>query len=395
METTNETVTRLRIGERQIILVGTAHVSRESVDEVARVIEEESPSRVCVEIDNARYQSIVQGATWSGVNIYQVIREGKGFLLLGNLVLASFQKRMGVDLGVRPGEEMIESIRIAEERGIPVSLCDRDIQVTLRRAWSKSGFWGKNKMLAALLSSVFTNEKLTTAEIEALKQKSALESMMQELAGYLPSVKEVLIDERDRYLATRIFETTEERVVAVVGAGHVPGIVRWIEQLDAGKVDRDLTDISEVPPRNRLAKAIPWIIPALVLGLLVLGFARHGWQMTLNMALLWVVVHGALSALGALVALAHPLTILVAFVASPLTSLNPTIGVGFVTGLLEAVIRKPRVQDVESLQDSISTFKGFFRNRITHILMVFFLSSVGSAIGTFVGIPFLTALLAR
>ncbi len=395
METTNETVTRLRIGEREIILVGTAHVSRESVDEVARVIEEESPSRVCVEIDNARYQSIVQGATWSGVNIYQVIRERKGFLLLGNLVLASFQKRMGVDLGVRPGEEMIESIRIAEERGIPVSLCDRDIQVTLRRAWSKSGFWGKNKMLAALLSSVFTNEKLTTEEIEALKQKSALESMMQELAGYLPSVKEVLIDERDRYLATRIYETTEERVVAVVGAGHVPGIVRWIERLQAGEVERDLTDISEVPPRSRFARAIPWIIPALVVGLLVLGFARHGWQMTLNMALLWVVVHGALSALGALIALAHPLTILVAFVASPLTSLNPTIGVGFVTGLLEAVIRKPRVQDVESLQDSISTLRGFFRNRITHILMVFFLSSVGSAIGTFVGIPFLTALLAR
>lgn len=395
METTNETVTRLRTGEREIILVGTAHVSRESVDEVARVIEEESPSRVCVEIDNARYQSIVQGAAWSGVNIYQVIRERKGFLLLGNLVLASFQKRMGVDLGVRPGEEMIESVRIAEERGIPVSLCDRDIQVTLRRAWSKSSLWGKNKMLAALLSSVFTNEKLTTEEIEALKQKSALESMMQELAAYLPSVKEVLIDERDRYLATRILETAEARVVAVVGAGHVPGIVRWIERLEAGEVERDLTDISEVPPRSRFARAIPWIIPALVLGLLVLGFARHGWQMTLNMALLWVIVHGALSAIGALVALAHPLTILVAFVASPLTSLNPTIGVGFVTGLLEAVIRKPRVQDVESLQDSISTFKGFFRNRITHILMVFFLSSVGSAIGTFVGIPFLTALLAR
>ncbi len=395
METTNETVTRLRVDEREIVLIGTAHVSRESVDEVTRVIEEESPGRVCVEIDNARYQSIVQGEAWSGINIYQVIRERKGFLLLGNLVLASFQKRMGVDLGVRPGEEMIESIRIAEEHGIPVSLCDRDIQVTLRRAWGKSGFWGKNKMIAALLSSVFTSEKLSSEEIEALKQKSALESMMQELASYLPSVKEVLIDERDRFLATRIFETTEERVVAVVGAGHVPGIVRWIEKLTDGEADRDLSDISEVPKRNGFAKAIPWIIPALVLGLLVLGFARHGWQMTLNMMLLWVVVHGTLSALGALVAFAHPLTILVAFVASPITSLNPTIGVGFVTGLLEAVMRKPRVQDVETLQESITTFRGFFRNRITHILLVFFLSSVGSAIGTFVGIPFLTALLAR
>jgi len=395
METTNETVTRVRIGNREIILVGTAHVSRESVTEVSRVIHEESPGRVCVEIDDARYQSIVQGESWSGVNIYQVIRQRKGFLLLGNLVLSSFQKRMGLDLGVRPGEEMIESIRIAESLSIPVSLCDRDIQVTLRRAWTKSSLWGKNKMLAALLSSVFTSEKLSEAEIEALKQKSALEGMMEELAGYLPAVKEVLIDERDRYLATRIFETKEERVVAVVGAGHVPGIVRWIEQLSAGQVDGNLTDISSVPPRGRISRVLPWAIPVLVAGLLVLGFFRAGWQMTLHMALLWVLVHGTLSALGALVALAHPLTILVAFVASPLTSLNPTIGVGLVTGLLEAVIRKPRVQDVEMLQEQIGTVRGFFKNRITHILLVFFLSSVGSAIGTFVGIPFLTALLAK
>jgi len=395
METTNETVTRVRIGNREIILVGTAHVSRESVTEVSRVIHEESPGRVCVEIDDARYQSIVQGESWSGVNIYQVIRQRKGFLLLGNLVLSSFQKRMGLDLGVRPGEEMIESIRIAESLSIPVSLCDRDIQVTLRRAWTKSSLWGKNKMLAALLSSVFTSEKLSEAEIEALKQKSALEGMMEELAGYLPAVKEVLIDERDRYLATRIFETTEERVVAVVGAGHVPGIVRWIEQLSAGQVDGNLTDISSVPPRRRISRVLPWAIPVLVAGLLVLGFFRAGWQMTLHMALLWVLVHGTLSALGALVALAHPLTILVAFVASPLTSLNPTIGVGLVTGLLEAVIRKPRVQDVEMLQEQIGSVRGFFKNRITHILLVFFLSSVGSAIGTFVGIPFLTALLAK
>ncbi|HUX50820.1 MAG TPA: TraB/GumN family protein [Spirochaetia bacterium] len=395
METTNETVTRVRVGNREIILVGTAHVSRESVAEVSRVIHEENPGRVCVEIDDSRYQSIVQGESWSGVNIYQVIRQRKGFLLLGNLVLSSFQKRMGLDLGVRPGEEMIESIRIAESLGIPVSMCDRDIQVTLRRAWSKSTLWGKNKMLAALLSSVFTSEKLSAEEIEALKQKSALEGMMEELAGYLPAVKEVLIDERDRYLATRIFETTEERVVAVVGAGHVPGIVRWIEQLSAGTVDGNLTDISSVPPRGKISRALPWAIPVVVAGLLVLGFFRAGWQMTLHMALLWVLVHGTLSALGALVALAHPLTILVAFVASPLTSLNPTIGVGLVTGLLEAVIRKPRVQDVEMLQEQISSVRGFFKNRITHILLVFFLSSVGSAIGTFVGIPFLTALLAK
>lgn len=394
METVNETVNRVTLGGREIVIVGTAHVSRESVEEVARVISEEVPQRVCVEIDEARYRSIVEQKSWSDLNLYRVLREKKGFLLLGNLVLSSFQKRIGVDLGVRPGEEMIESIRIAEEHGIPVSLCDRDIQVTLRRAWARSGFWGKNKMLAALLGSVFTSEKLTEEQIEELKKKSALESMMEELAGYLPTVKEVLIDERDRYLATRIFETTEAKVVAVVGAGHVPGILRWLDLLAKGEVDTNLAPISSVPPKTKVMKVLPWAIPVVILALFVLGFFRHGWGLTLHMFGMWVLVNGSLAALGALITLAHPLTIIASFVAAPITSMNPTIGVGFVSGLLEAVFRKPRVSDFERLQDDITSFRGFFRNRITHVLLVFFFSSLGSAIGTFIGIPWITALLA-
>jgi pheromone shutdown-related protein TraB len=392
--TKDDTLTRLKIQGREYILVGTAHVSRESVEEVVSVIRDEAPDRVCVEIGPTRYKTMTEKQSWSNLNIYQVIREKKVFFLLGNYVLASFQKRLGLDLGVKPGEEMMTAIRTAQEENIPFSLCDREIQVTLKRAWAKAGFWGKNKLLAALLSSAFSRQKLDAAQIEELKRKSALEGMMEELADYLPSVKEVLIDERDRYLASKIFNAPGEKIVAVVGAGHIKGMVEWLKELHEEKRSSDLSDINSVPPPKPIRKVIPWLVPAAILGLFIAGFFMSGWEKVFSMFWKWVLVNGTLSALGALAALAHPLTLIASFIAAPITSMNPTIGVGIVTGILEAVFRKPRVIDFENLQEDILTFKGFYRNRFTHILLVFLFSSLGSAVGTFIGIPYLTALLA-
>ena len=214
-----DTIKRLQLGGREIILLGTAHISRESAEEVRSVIEQEKPDRVCIEIDQARYQSLTQGASWRNLDIRLVLREGKGFLLLSNLVLASFQKRMGLDLGIKPGAEMIEAINTAQEHDVPFSLCDREIQTTLKRAWAKSGFFAKMKMLAVMLASIFSSQKLSEEEIEKLKKKNVLESALEEISVFLPSVKEVLIDERDIYLATRVFQSEGKKVVAVVGAG--------------------------------------------------------------------------------------------------------------------------------------------------------------------------------
>ena len=389
-----DTETRLQLSGREIVLIGTAHVSRESVDQVERTIRNEAPDAVCVEIDSTRYRSMTEGQSWSSLNVYEVLKQRKGFLLMANLVLASFQRRLGMSLGTAPGEEMRRAVAVSEELGIPVVFADREIHLTLRRAWKKTGLWGKNKMLAALLSAVFTKEKLSAEEIEKLKEKSAVEDMMEELASYLPSVKEVLIDERDRYLAAKIFESKGTKIVAIIGAGHVRGIVERLKSLDAGTADPDVADIERVPSPSRFSKAIPWLIPAVVVGIIATGFLRSGWREGLEMVWLWVLVNGTLSALGALLALAHPLTIIVSFVAAPITSINPTIGVGIVSGLLEAVLRKPRVQDFESLLEDTASLKGFYRNRLTHILIVFFLSSLGSVAGTFIGIPWLTSLLA-
>jgi pheromone shutdown-related protein TraB len=384
----NETNTRVQLGEREIILLGTAHVSRESVIEVETVIRDELPEIVCIEIDESRYNSLTKKSSWKDLSIPQVLKKGKGFLLLANLVLSSFQKRLGIDLGVKPGEEMIKAITVAEELGIPFRFCDREIHVTLKRAWSKTGFWGKNKMLAAMISSVFFKEKLSGEEIEKLKEKSALQNMLEELAHFMPSVKTVLIDERDRYLATKIFLAKGKKIVAVVGAGHIDGIVSWLTSLHEGKVTEDLHEIEEVPPKSFIAKAIPFVIAFIIIGLIVAGFFLGGINKGLGMLLMWIFINGSLSAIGALIALGHPVTILSAFIAAPATSLNPAIPVGLVTGLIEYKFKKPRVHDFERISEDITSFKGFYRNRFIHILLVFFFTNLGSAIGTFVaGIP--------
>ncbi len=389
----NQGIERLVFGDRTMILVGTAHVSRESVEEVRRVIEEESPDRVCVELDDGRHTALTEGNSWQNLNIGKVLREGKGFLLMANLVLASFQRRLGSELGVRPGEEMLAAIQAAREKGIPFSLCDRNIQITLRRAWSHTGAWGKMKMLAAMLTSVFSTEKLSPEDIEKLKEKDVLQEMMEELATYLPAAKQVLIDERDTYLAARIFQAEGKKTVAVVGAGHLSGIARHIQAFNEKNESDDISALDELPKRSVAGRVLPWAIPAIIIALFSLGFIRAGWRMSLEMFWRWLLIHGGLAAVGSLLAWAHPLTILIAFVGAPIGTLNPFGKIGLFTGVAEAFLRKPRVRDLEGLAEDVATFKGFYTNRVTHILIVFFMSTLGAAIGNIIAIPWLTALL--
>ena len=387
----NTTVT---LAERTVLLVGTAHVSERSVQEVREAIITAQPDQVCVELDAGRYATISEEQHWMELDIRRVLKQRKGFLMLTNIVLHSFQRRLGLDLGVEPGAEMAAAIDAARANDVPFVLCDREIQVTLRRAWRRSGLWGRLKLLSALLAGAFSNEEFDPAQVEALKEKGALQSMLEELADYLPQVKEVLIDERDRYLAARIFNAGGTRTVAVVGAGHVPGIERWLAIYGKrAPEDSELEELEHVPPRGVVSRLLPWSVPALFVALVGYGFLRAGAELTIEKLTQWVLVNGSFAALGALVALAHPITIISSFVAAPITSVNPTIGVGIVAGLVQAVVRKPRVADFENLSQDITSLRGILRNRVTHVLAVFFLSSVGSAIGTFVGLSFLTSLL--
>lgn len=392
IETISDTRTRITLDSRVIILLGTAHVSAESLLEVKESIISESPDHVCVEMDEGRLKNLEEGTKWSGTDLKNVLRKGQGFMMMANLALSSFQRRMGVDTGVQPGEEMKAAVDSAREGNIPFSCSDRAIQVTLSRAWRLSGLWSKMKLISSLVASVVTNESASPEEIENLKKADAMQGMMKELADYLPAVKTVLIDERDHYLASKIFTSPGSKTLAVVGAAHVPGIVDLIGEMAEGKRSSSTADIETVPPKKLFGKIAPWIIPAAIVGLFIFGIYRSGFDTILEMGKIWILANGVLAALGALAALAHPLTILISFVGAPITSLNPTIGVGMVAGLLEYVFRTPRVLDMENLNTDILSLKGWYRNRVTRILLVFFLSSLGSSVGTFLAIPWLTSI---
>jgi pheromone shutdown-related protein TraB len=389
------------LGEKEFKLIGTAHVSKESIEEVRNIINNEKPDMVCVELDEARYDAITQNNQWEKLNLSEVFKEGKGFLVIANLVLASFQRRLGSELGVKPGEEMKVAVEAAKEHGIPHSLCDREVHITLRRAWARCGLWSKAKLLASLMASAFTTEKLSEQEIENLKNSNELDGMMGELANYLPSVKETLIDERDRYLASKIWtsspsaETGSKRIAAVIGAGHMKGIAAHLEKLSSGAENPDVSELNVIPPSSVFSKISKFIIPAAIVALVAAGFLRAGAATGFSMMLKWVLWNGSLAAIGACLALAHPLAILVSFLGAPITSLNPFIGVGILSGLVQVTLLKPRVSDVQNIMEDAAGLKGWYRNRITRALLVFFLSSLGSSIGTFVSIPAIAGLLAR
>lgn len=379
-----DTQKHLTFNGRTITLVGTAHVSAQSISEVTDAIEKEKPDCVAIELDEKRLQSLKDPESWRKMDIVKVLRNKQGFLMLANIVLSGYQKRMGQSGGVHSGDEMVAAIKKAEELDIPQVMVDRPIAVTFRRAWAKNSLWGKCKLMAALLASAFSKEEVSTDQIEQLKQQSEMDTMMVELSDYLPKVKEVLIDERDRYLASHIWECKGEHVLAVLGAGHLPGVVAHLNRLASGEENSDCSDISAEPPKKLISKIAAWIIPVLVVALIAAGFVWGGTQKGWDMLSSWVLWNGLLAGLGSLLAGGNILTILASILGAPFTSLCPFVGVGMLAGLVQALIKKPKVSDMETLQDDSASLKGFYKNRILRVLLVFILSSLGSSVGTFV-----------
>jgi pheromone shutdown-related protein TraB len=377
----NDNIHRLTFEDREITLIGTAHVSRESADLVVKVIEEEKPDTVCVELCESRYKAIKEKNRWQNTDLIKVIREKKSFLLLSNLLLTSFQKKIGQKLGIKPGEEMIRAMDAADSVGAHIHLADRDIRITLSRTWRLMGLWTKMKLLAQLVTSMGEVDSIKEEDIEKMKDKDVLETLLSEIGETLPELRRILIDERDKYLTEKIRSAPGKRIVAVVGAGHVPGIKRdWNEAIDLNALD-------ELPPKGKLFSFLKWGIPALVVGLIVLGFFYAGSSAGTHMIKWWVLANAVFAGLGAAIALAHPLTILSAIVASPITSLNPMIAAGWVAGLVEAFIGKPKVKDFENLPADILSLKGFWKNKITRILLIVVFTNLGSSLGAFVAIP--------
>jgi len=362
---------------KEILLVGTAHVSKDSAREVKELIEQEKPDSVCVELCSARYNSINNRNKWKNMDIITIIKQKKALLLLVNLILSSFQKRLAQQLGINPGQEMIQAISSAKETNAHLVLADRDIQVTFTRVWKKLSLWGKIRILFMLIFSMFGKEKISEEEIERLKSEDVLTVALSELARSFPRLKNTLIDERDQYLAEKIKLAPGNKVIAIVGAGHVPGIKKEIDK------EHDLIALTKVPPTSNYLKVLVWGIPLAIIAIIASTFT-YSPPAGFDQITQWFLWNGSLSALGALIAMAHPLSILTAFAAAPFSSLNPLLAAGWFAGIVEALVRRPRVEDFEQL-GNISTLKDFFHNRVTKILLVVAFANLGSMAGTFIG----------
>ncbi len=367
--------------DKSFILIGTAHVSQESADLVREVINQEQPDCVCVELDARRFEVLSQPKRWESLDLKEIIRKQQLSTLLVNLLLASYQKRLGDQLGVMPGTEMLEATKTAEKYGIPVALCDRDVRVTMRRAWRTTPFWRKSMLVSSLMLSVFDTTQVTEQEIRDLKKQDALSDMMEELGKEVPTLKSVLIDERDRYLAQKIQDAKGQKIVAVVGAGHMPGIQRTLK----GGQSVDLEELDIIPPVSGAWKWVGWSIPAIIVGSIVYIGYQKGAAAAGENALFWVLANGIPSAIGGILAFAHPFTIVAAFLSAPFTSLTPVIGVGYVTAFVQAYAQPPLVREFQSVAEDIAVPRQWWRSRLLRVFLAFLLTTIGSIIGTYVG----------
>jgi pheromone shutdown-related protein TraB len=386
----NPDLTRIDLAEKTVYLLGTAHISRHSVEAVRRAVDQVRPECVCVELDIQRLESLRDPCRWRDLNLMKALREGRGAFLLANLALSSFQRRLGLETGVLPGAELLEAVSAAEARGLRVELIDRPIRTTLLRAWRAMGFWKKSLLAATILSSVFERTGVSEEDLAQLREKDALSALLEEVGRSLPAAKGILIDERDTYMASKIRRAPGARVLAIVGAGHVPGITRQLAQPVPGS---KIEALEVIPPLSSVSRLIPWIVPALVLGLFAAGFFAGDTSKLTDAAMAWILSTGGLASVGAVLALGHPVTIASAFAAAPITTLHPAVGAGMVTGAVQAWVGKPRVHDLEHLLDDLTRWKGWWANRVARVFLVFLFSNLGASLGTLVAFGWLKNLL--
>ncbi len=370
-----------------IILIGTAHISKESVDEVKKVIEDNKPDIVAVELCQKRYDAITKKQEWENTPINKLLKSGNVYLLLAQTFLGSIQRRLGKEYGIEPGSEMVAAINEAKKQNLKVALVDRDISITLKRAWKKMGLREKFRLIWEFLKAMvgYDEEELEEFDLKKIMDQDVISTMMEEFGQIAPSVTTVLIYERDKYIAKKILDESKKgKVVAVVGAGHLKGIQ---EQINNKSEKVDLKELEYIPKKRfKISKIIAYLIPILFVSLLAgLLFFRgeSAYNEIKDILIWWFLINGSLSALGAAIARGHPFTIITAFLAAPLTSLNPAIAAGWVAGFVESKLRAPMVKDFKQLS-KLSSLKDFWNNRVTRLLMVVALSNLGSMLGTFI-----------
>ena len=342
------------------------------------IIGTEKPDTVCVELCKSRMTSIQDAEHWKKLDIFKVFKERKMYLLLASLILSSFQKKLGKG-EIKPGDELKAAIDEGNKIGAKVVPVDREIQITLKRSWGNVGFFSKMYLLSALITSLLVKEEVSPEKIEELKSDDALKDLFSQLPPRYNSIKEVIIDERDKYLAENIRRQAKDskKIFAVVGAGHLEGIMKHILE------DQTIDHLDEIPKSGIWGKLQIAILPLFILALMGATFYFSGFEAGTELIKEWIIFKGTLAALGALIALAHPLSIILAFIAAPIGNFNPIIKPGWLAALTEIWMKKPLVEDFEHIADDSEHFTGFWKNRVLKIFLVLLLPQIGSSIGTF------------
>lgn len=368
---------KLEYQGKNITIIPTAHVSKNSAELVARTIDEIHPDTICVELDKDRLESLRNPDKFKNTDITKIIKEKRVGYMLANIILANYQKKLAGKLGTRSGGEMITAINKADETGADLVLADRSIQTTFKRTWRKLTFKDRMKLLNVIISSLFSNEEISEEELNNLQQSEALTAALREVSKAFPSVAEVLITERDKYLAYKIKTAPGTNIVAVMGAAHTIGVQKYLYE------DYDIADFEVIPPKSTASKIASWILPVTILLVILLSFSKDK-EIGLQQIKTWILFNGTCSALGSLLARGHIISIIVAFLAAPITSLNPLLAAGWFAGLTEAYIRKPTVEDFSKVSDDLNSVKSFFSNRVLRILLLVILANLGSTIGTLI-----------
>ncbi|SDX59206.1 pheromone shutdown-related protein TraB [Allochromatium warmingii] len=369
----------------ELTLLGTAHISRASAEQVHKLIQSGDYDGVAVELCRSRFNALMDPRTLAQMDLFSVIRQNRVYMVAANLVLAAYQQRLADQFGIEPGAEQRVALRLTKEQNLPLLLIDREIGITLKRIAANLGWWKRAGLFAGLLSAMLSSETVTEDEIERLKEGDVLETAFAELAADRRDLYVPLIEERDRYIAAKlkreVARVGAQRVLVVLGAGHLKGVTAALEH-ERGDPTAVLTELEQVPPPSRWSQVLTWTLLLVILAGFAYGFAVSP-ELGLDLLLSWALITGGLSALGTLLAAGHPLTVLAALFAAPLTTLNPAIGAGMITGAVELYLRKPSVGDFSRLRADVATWSGWWRNRVSRVLVVFVLSSLGAGLGTY------------
>jgi pheromone shutdown-related protein TraB len=372
---------------KEIVLIGTAHISRKSIELVEKTIELEKPDIVGIELDKIRLEQLKSGQKWRETNIAEIIKSGKTFLFIVSILLSNIQRRFGAQVGVMPGSEMLKAIELSEKKQIPIILLDRDIQITMKRAFKLMPFTEKIKLVFSIISGFFIEkEKISEEKIEELKEKDLMTELMKELSNTAPTIKKVLVDERDEFIANKILNAPGKKIVAVVGAGHIEGIKKFLHKKTSIK------PLLEIPRKKSKIRFLKFVVPALFAIIFAYAIISKGLMHSIQLFAYWFLINGSLSALGVLIARGHFFSIITAFLAAPFTSLHPALAAGWFAGATELKVRSPKVKDFEMLS-TLNSYNDFSKNNVTRILLVTAYANIGSMIGTIIAFPYIISLL--